>query len=193
MVELDAIRAVADFRDDFVAFTDDVIASYRRSGFQSYVDRSAIPDLHARQDHLNERYGELYDVVNAKGPTIMTVPALGVVSHDVIQDAINDFDDSNYTTMVTGARQHLSRSIGMLRGSTIQPARRRQSARELDSEGLVQRNELGPRAGVTWVKGLATAAAALAVTVVILFFTAFGADWNTVRENWVQFVEWLPI
>lgn len=77
-------------------FTSDAISSYRRGGLRSYIDRSAILDFRSRQDALNERYGELCALINANGTTQMTMPALGVISHDVIQDAINDLDDSNY-------------------------------------------------------------------------------------------------
>lgn len=198
MIDQRSIEAVAAFRDEFVKFTSDAISSYRRGGLRSYIDRSAIPDFRGRQDALNERYGELYALINANGTTQMTMPALGVISHDVIQDAINDLDDSNYTELVEGARQHLSRSIGALRRAlsertpTVEeqtPDQRRMKAR--GATGQPQPKATSP----VFTKGLrAIATSLLVVTVgaVTLFVTVFGADWANVQRNWNDFLRWLP-
>lgn len=198
MIDPASIEAVVNFRDEFVKFTDDAIAGYRRGGLRSYIDRSAIPDFRTRQDALNERYGELYAFINVNGATRMTMPALGVISHDVIQDAINDLDDSEYLALVEGARQHLSRSIGALRllaqgesneevGTARDPS---SSTRPLPDVGE-RRSGLPPILRRP-VPAVVTSIVLVLVGAVTLFLTVFGADWANVQRNWSDFVEWLP-
>lgn len=198
MIDQTSIDAVVTFRDEFVKFTSDAISSYRRGGLRSYIDRSAILDFRSRQDALNERYGELYALINANGTTQMTMPALGVISHDVIQDAINDLDDSNYIELVEGARQDLSRSIGALRRALSDgiPTVEEETSDQRADEGLRAAGQPQPRATSPILgKGLrAIATSILIVTVggVTLFVTVFGADWANVQRNWNDFLRSLP-
>lgn len=198
MIDQASIEAVVTFRDEFVKFTSDAMSSYRPGGLRSYIDRSAIPDFRSRQDALNERYGELYALINASGTTQMTMPAIGVISHDVVQDAINDLDDSNYTELVEGARQHLSRSIGALRRSLAE------DKHNLEEKPSDQEAGGGPTAGsppgrtvelpITSKRLWAVATSIVIVTAgaVTLFVTVFGADWANVQRNWNEFLRWLP-
>jgi len=79
------------------------------------VDADVAAQLGSERTWLAQEYGSLYSVINQFGSMQMSSPALGVTSHDVVQDAIHDLADISYDDIARITLQHLDTVIGRMR------------------------------------------------------------------------------
>lgn len=87
-------------------------------------DEADARPLQLEQPWLAQEYGRLYNIINQYGSMMMSSPALGVTSRDVVQDA-NDVGDYSYRDIGRISIQHLDTVIGRLSGEAEEAARER--------------------------------------------------------------------
>ena len=114
MSDLDEIAA---FRNRLIAFAGYVGANYWGGpGSPEGVDPAVLEHIGQERVALTQEYGRLRARITraAGGIMQMTLPAIGIVSQDVIADAINRWDWHNWSDTVQMAQQHLDMAIGRL-------------------------------------------------------------------------------
>jgi uncharacterized small protein (DUF1192 family) len=80
--------------------------------------------------HCHENFrSSSCSIINRYGPMGMSSPAIGMISHDVVQDAIHDVGDLSYDDLARLSVQHIDTTIGRLQGEL----ERRSSARDPDT------------------------------------------------------------
>jgi hypothetical protein len=107
------LQEVAEFRDRLIAYMNLVqqhVGTYRFEPVPDNVETK----LATEQSWLGMAYGKLFKVINRWGGMQMTMPAIGITSHDVIADAINDIADASYSDLARFSVQHLNTTIGRL-------------------------------------------------------------------------------
>jgi hypothetical protein len=115
---MNELEDVVEFRNRLVAYMNLVRDNVTRYG--PPPSDSVQARLSAEQPWLAQEYGRQYKVINRWGGLQMTMPALGITSWDVIQDAIHDIGDVYYGDICRFAVQHLDTAIGRLRGEAEQ-------------------------------------------------------------------------
>jgi hypothetical protein len=109
---MNELSDVIAFRNRLVAFMNFVQEHVQR---YAPIDPEAQHWITAEQPWLSQEYGRLSDVINRFGTMRMGSPALGITSHDVVQDAIYDLTEIDYSTIARLTVQHLDMLIGKLR------------------------------------------------------------------------------
>ena len=119
------LRRVGEFRNRLVAYMN-IVLEHGDDFRWNAVDRSVLAQLGSERTWLGQEYGSIYSVINQYGSMMMTSPAIGVTSHDVIQDAIHDLADVSYRDIARITTQHLDTVIGRLRAEAAGEERDRQ-------------------------------------------------------------------
>jgi hypothetical protein len=90
--------------------------------------------IRSEQVALTQEYGRLRNIIksHAGGVAQMNIPAVGIVSRDVIVDAINRVGWHNWSDAADMARQHLDLAIGQMQA---RPQPRRPRVRETGGSG----------------------------------------------------------
>jgi hypothetical protein len=116
----DVVR-VADFRNRLVAFANYLDA--HRPAYGEELKPAARQHVGTEQSALGQDYGRVYNVIKPYGIASMTQFG-GIVSQDVVRDAIGRLDHPSYPTVAQMAIQHLDMIIGHLRAEVEdRPAR----------------------------------------------------------------------
>lgn len=123
------LARVIEFRNRLVAYMNLVLRNGDGMRWGS-ADPSDVARLQSEQPWLAQEYGRLYNVINQWGGMMMSSPALGVTSRDVIQDAIHDLRDLSYDDISRISIQHLDTVIGRLSAEAEEAERERNLARE---------------------------------------------------------------
>lgn len=123
------LARVVEFRNRLVAYMNLVLRNGDGTRWGG-ADSSDVARLQSEQPWLAQEYGRLYNVINQWGSMMMSSPALGVTSRDVIQDAIHDLRDVSYDDIARISIQHLDTVIGRLSGEAEEAERERALARE---------------------------------------------------------------
>lgn len=99
------LRELVAFREALVAYINAVEGAHG----------SWSPGLSEEQARLTREYGRLYRVIVARGGIAqMGAPAFGVMSRDVVADAIGRPDHFDYDTVARFATQHVDTVIGRI-------------------------------------------------------------------------------
>lgn len=135
MTTADDLAEVIEFRQRLVAHMN-LVLQQRDSLRWGGVEPEVAQRIGAAQTWLAQEYGRLHDVINQFGSMMMSSPALGVTSHDVIQDAIHDLRDLSYDDIARISVQHIDTVIGRLRGEVAREERQRrdETQRKADEE-----------------------------------------------------------
>lgn len=145
---MDDLQRLSEFRNRLVAYMSVVLdntEAFRWGG----VDASVAQRLGAEQPSLAQEYGRLYEVINQYGSMMMSSPALGVTSHDVIQDAIHDVADYAYGDIARISRQHLDTVIGRMAADADREERAKETAARKNAEEDARRAEERERKAVS--------------------------------------------
>jgi hypothetical protein len=106
------LHRVGVFRNRLVGYMNTVRQYGGRYGPPPPDDVRAT--LASEQTWLAQEYGALFNIINRWGGTQMAMPALGITSHDVVQDAIHSTHDVYYDDIGRYTVQHLDTVIGRL-------------------------------------------------------------------------------
>jgi hypothetical protein len=120
----DDLQRTFEFRERLVAYMNRVLAR-GPALYSGGLDAATSREIAGEQGWLAQEYGRLYRVINRYGPTGMSSPAIGMISQDVVQDAIHDVGTLGYNDIARLSVQHLDTTIGRMRGEL----ERRASAR----------------------------------------------------------------
>lgn len=121
----DDLQRAVEFRERLVAYMNRILAR----GSASYgggLDAETRRAIAGEQNWLAQEYGRLFSIINRYGSMGMSSPAIGMISHDVVQDAIHDVGDLSYDDLARLSVQHIDTTIGRLQGEL----ERRSSARD---------------------------------------------------------------
>jgi hypothetical protein len=123
----DVIRVV-EFRNRLVAFANYIDA--HRPAYGEELKPAARQHIGTEQTGLGQDYGRVYNVIKPYGIASMTQYG-GIVSQDVVRDAIGRLDHPSYPALAQMAIQHLDVIIGHLRAEVEdEPANGRTLATE---------------------------------------------------------------
>lgn len=112
------LEEITTFRNQLAIFVSYVMTNYHNAG-PGGPQPAAIEHIQREQVVLTQEYGRLRQRIRkaAGGTGQLNTPAFGIISQDVIVDAINRWDWHNWGDAVTGAQQHLDLAIGQLRAN----------------------------------------------------------------------------
>lgn len=111
-VSVQDLARVAEFRNRLVAFANYIDAHMPDYGED--LKPAARQHIGAEQSGLAQDYGRVYKVLAPYGIASMTQFG-GIVSQDVVRDAIGRLDHPSYPTLAQMAVQHLDVILGHLR------------------------------------------------------------------------------
>lgn len=114
---MDRLAEVTEFRNRLVEYANLVLENRPYGSMPlSDVDPDVLVRLQQERTSLTQTYGGLYTVINHWGVGKMSTPASGILSHDIVQDAIHSSNSTRYADIAGMATQHLDTVIGRLRG-----------------------------------------------------------------------------
>jgi uncharacterized small protein (DUF1192 family) len=122
------LARVSAFRNGLVAYMN-IILPHADDFRWQVADPDVAHKVSSLQTGLAQEYGRLFEVINRYGGMMMSSPALGITSRDVIQDAIHDIGDSSYRDLARLSVQHLDTVIGRLAADAEREERERRAKR----------------------------------------------------------------
>jgi len=112
-VKPEEIARVVEFRNRLVAFANYVDA--HRPAYGEGFKAAARQHIGTERSALRMEYGQLYKTIVRYGGVFSMTQFGGVVSQDVIRDAIGQLDHPSHTAVMDAAVSHLEEVIGRLR------------------------------------------------------------------------------
>jgi hypothetical protein len=105
------LNRVVEFRNRLVAFENYVAAERSSNAPQTPESKN---HLAAEQSGLQQDYGSVWGLISRYGPAQMSQYG-GIVSQDVVRDAIGRLDHPGYTALAAMAVSHLDWIVGVIR------------------------------------------------------------------------------